>query len=463
MKKNIWVMLLLVFYGVLKAQNEWDTVWTRIYSGYHVHDIDVDQNGYYIAVGDIEEDIIQPYYDAVVLRLDPQTGDTLWRKIYRSPETSTRDHAFEVAVDLQGNYVVVGQLERNGDPDLWVLKVNPQTGDTIWTRTYGSSSPDAAYSVTIDPSGNYYIITGTYSNYLNSGNLWILKLDPQTGDTIFSRTYAGGYYEAGYSVAVDPQGYYVVGGEYYQSRMVLLKIDPQTGDTVWHRLSIYSGHVDKVLIEPSSGEYVLLTHSGGYNYLFKVEPQTGDVLLVSDSLVVPYAGDESLYSMTCNSEGYYIAVGRAYISDYDGYDGLIVKIDPQTGNILQYALVGASSDDAFLAVSTDRQGSYIVGGYAYYEQWFLKFYGVPVNIAESDFNSPGGSFSFSSVVSKNRIKLNLRPGKRLRFEIFTPEGRKILDKDIRSNILEVWMPGGTYFLKSIINGKIYKNKILIIK
>ena len=469
MKKNIWVMLLLVLYGVLKAQNEWDTVWTKSYGGNDVDwakSVAVDSNGYYVVVG-FTRSFGAGREDLLVLRVDPQTGDTLWMRVYGD---TLYDYAEGVAVDQNGYYVVVGS--KNGPyTDVWVLKIDPQTGDTIWTRTYGGSSRDGAWGVAIDQYG-YYIVVGYTSSYSitpDTPDVWILKIDPQTGDTLWTKTYGSDRYDEATAVAIDRDNYYIVSGELDATFASpgfpwVLKISPQTGDTVWtFSYILRDGPVEDIAVD-SNDNYVALAHSYYYPYdiiVIKLNSQTGGEIWTK------YYDIDSLYQygygVAVNREGNYIVAGTHGINP-SGV--LILKIDYQTGDTLWKAIYGMERDGGARDITIDRNGYYVISGSAeslsdtvYDDVWILKLYGLTTEVQEMTGSRRIKNDFYLPTLSGGVIRMGSE-GKGVRFDIFSVNGRKINTiKNTRNFYYRINGASGIYLIKT---GK-YNKKMIVIK
>ena len=87
--------------------------------------------------------------------------------------------------------------------------------DSVWTRTYGGVHEDCAYAVAVDSEG-YYVIAGCTFTDTTAFDVFLVKIHPLNGDTVWERTYtpAGWSSQQANAVAVDPEGYYVIAGQY---------------------------------------------------------------------------------------------------------------------------------------------------------------------------------------------------------------------------------------------------------
>jgi len=143
-------------------------------------------------------------------------GEQLWVRTYR-PDRCPETDANGVAVDPEGNVLVVGTL-RWGlvQGDVMVLKYSPD-GEVLWTRTYAgpAGSHDQARAIATDPLGNVAAVaTVTGENGDADRNIWVRKYAPD-GRDLWTRTYDSPAHEADCprSVAMDRAGSVVVGGD----------------------------------------------------------------------------------------------------------------------------------------------------------------------------------------------------------------------------------------------------------
>jgi hypothetical protein len=94
-----------------------------------------------------------------------------------------------------------------GHWDVWLLKTD-SVGDTVWTRTFGSSARDLGNSVDMTTDGGYIIVGSTGSA---APDCWLIKTD-LNGDTSWTRTYGGPDSDGGSSVEQTPDGGYIIAG-----------------------------------------------------------------------------------------------------------------------------------------------------------------------------------------------------------------------------------------------------------
>ena len=248
---------------LLKTDSEGDTLWAKTFGADSGVDwgLSVQQtlDGGYIVAGYTRE-LGPGLEDAYLIKTD-STGDTVWTRTYGGTD---QDVAFSVQQTQDGGYVVVGATKSMGDSkgDVYLIKTDSQ-GDTLWTKTYGDSLPDAGHSIRQTSDGGY-IITGM-ANYTNpplTGDLYLVRTNAQ-GDALWARTYGSpGVWDQGESVQETSDGGYIVAGTAAYSpyalgfdRTYLVRTNSQ-GDSLWTRTYV---HRDR-----SRGSSVSQTYDGGY-------------------------------------------------------------------------------------------------------------------------------------------------------------------------------------------------------
>ncbi len=394
-------------------------VWTKKYGGEWgdvLYACAVDPAGYYIVGG------LSSYGFPNILKLDPATGDTIWGKFYRNPRK-----IYACAVDTAGYYVFVGKGENPAgypDDDAWILKINPSTGDTIWAKSYGINNfRDEAYACAIDSSG-YYIVGGVIEADPSAdagGKIWVLKIDPSTGDTVWSKIYEGPYSSAAHACAVDPSGYYIVAGSGGDDFWIL-KLNPSTGDTIWSKM--YGGAGEDIAcgcaIDPS-GYYIIAGYTNsysanGYDFWVAKLDTSGDTIWTR---IYDSGGSEQAYACAVDLSGCYIVVGQNYSFDTGDINIWILKLDPMTGDTIWTKLYGEVESDAAFDCAVDLC-YYLVVGYTrnntagYEDFWILKIGEdtVPpvinyVSQVEDDTTAPYGPYDVYAKITDNNSQISI--------------------------------------------------------
>jgi hypothetical protein len=101
--------------------------------------------------------------DLVTLRINPNTGATVWTKS-ENGTANNNDMAFAL-LPYNNDVVVVGQLNNTTTNNDYVTSYyNGNNGNTIWTKKYDfANSSDGATALTVDANGNF-AVTGIVNN-----------------------------------------------------------------------------------------------------------------------------------------------------------------------------------------------------------------------------------------------------------------------------------------------------------
>ncbi|MFZ1686556.1 MAG: HYR domain-containing protein, partial [Flavobacteriales bacterium] len=108
--------------------------------------------------------------------------------------------------------------------DGFIAKLEPATGNTVWSKNFGGSGWDALYGVAIDNTGRVYV-TGTTTGNLTvtilgtptatpgqgGWDIFTAGLDPVNGTTIWAKVTGKDKDDVGYSIAANATGVFVHG------------------------------------------------------------------------------------------------------------------------------------------------------------------------------------------------------------------------------------------------------------
>ncbi|MEM3511512.1 MAG: hypothetical protein QXW47_11175 [Candidatus Jordarchaeales archaeon] len=301
--------------------------------------------------------------DVWVLKLDPN-GDPTWQKAYGG---TYGDSAFRVAVDGQGNIIVVGETWSfgAGGSDVWVLKLNA-SGNVIWQKGYGRESNDYAWGVAVDSQGNIIVAGGTESFGAGGSDVWILKLDPN-GDPTWQKTYGGASNECALDVAFDVQGNIIVSGYTYSfgaggSDVWVLKLDPN-GEPIWQKTygGVNDDYASGVTVD-AQGNIIVAggtssSGAGGWNVWVLKLNSSGDTIWQK---TYGEAETDVAYDVTVNAQGNIIVSGYTYSFGAKEKDIWVLKLDPN-GNPIWQKTYGGTYEDWAMGVAADNEGIIVAG------------------------------------------------------------------------------------------------------
>jgi uncharacterized delta-60 repeat protein len=296
------------------------------------------------------------------------TADTLWTRIYGG---SDEDEAFSVQQTADGGYVVAGYTWSfgAGGPDCYLVKTDP-LGDTLWTRTYGGQGEDIAWSVQQTTDGGYIVAGRTNSFGTGSSDFYFVRTNAQ-GDTLWTRTCGGNGDDVARSVHQTSDGGYVAAGYTSSFGMgdwdfYVVKTD-SLGDTLWTRT--YGGSGDDracSVQETADGGYVVGGTTGSFGagdwdfYLVKMNSD-GDTLWTR---TYGRSGREWANSTQQTTDAGYIMAGWTQSSGAGTEDLYLVKTNSQ-GDTLWTRIHGGSNSDWANSVQQTDEGGYIAAGVTY--------------------------------------------------------------------------------------------------
>lgn len=327
---------------------------------------------------------------------------------------SSEDEAVDIVQANDGSYIVVGTTNstdgdltgRSGtDFDFWLINIS-ETGEKIWSHTFGGSDDERATSIVKTTDGGYIISGYTKSSDGDvSGNegfhdYWILKVDQagnkqwdknfgfSGGDQAFKviTTHEGGYFITGYLDVTASGGEgndlqenedntkngNVHGlGEYWG-----IKLDAN-GNKIWRR---YFGGTNNDrsydVLQTADNGFLMVGSAesldvdiefprGGYDYwAIKIDANGSKVWARS------YGGEEidNGWAITNTQDGNYLFVGDTRSADQDVSNALgnadcwVVKISDSDGSIIWEKTYGGSHFESARDISNLENGNFIISG-----------------------------------------------------------------------------------------------------
>lgn len=321
---------------LIKTDSNGDTLWTRTYGSNIFEDgycVQQTTDGGYIIAG--RTGYWTGYGDVYLVKTDAN-GDTIWtRKI----GGSLFDSGNSVQQTYDEGYIIAGGTSSYGAGayDVYLIKVNA-TGDTVWTKTYGGIEYDIGRSVKITYPDSGYIIAGSSNSFSYHNDVYLIRTNAN-GDTIWTRTYGtSSEDEYGYCIQQTTDGGYIIVGNkgtYWTYRIYLIKTDSE-GDTLWTRIYNYGSctYYGNSIQQTTDGGYIIVGYADSYSW------QDTDVFLmkinaVGDTLWTKhYSGGSNLYdegnSVQQTSDGGYIVVGfteEGFFADL--YDVFLIRLGPE--------------------------------------------------------------------------------------------------------------------------------------
>lgn len=260
---------------------------------------------------------------------------------------SGEDEAVDIVGLADGSVVVAGNTnstdgdlaDRTGsDKDFWVVKLD-QSGELIWSRTYGGTQDDVLTSIAKTPDGGF-ILSG-YSRSSDgdvNGNqgfhdFWILKIDA-SGNPNWDRNFGFSGSDQAFQIRTTSDGGYIAAG--------FLDVDESDGEGNDDR-SPRHGVGDYWLIKmDAAGQWQWRRYFGGTN-----NDRARDVIELQD--------------------GSYLVVGSSESDDFDitdskgSYDMWVVRVSPTGDKLWTRSFGGSQIDMGYAAIQRDNGEIVLVG------------------------------------------------------------------------------------------------------
>jgi hypothetical protein len=326
--------------------------------------------------------------DAWVIKTD-SAGRLEWTKCFGCNNGNEVFNSIVQTTD--GGYIAAGSSSSFDEDcsthgigiDAFVAKLNP-LGDLVWSRFYGGSYAEEAYSI-IQTSNGEYLFTGKAQssdgdvvghrvpdpplNPATSRDLWVVQID-SNGSIVWSKCYGGAKDEEGHCIINTLDGGYAIGGWadsadkdvigiHGSSDGWILKID-SLGVIQWQKC-IGGSRADNI-------SCILQTLKGDYTFAGNTISLDGDVTGLHKGIIDSADGWVGILSATGDLEWQKCFGGT-------GEDGLFS--------------IALTSDNGFVAEGkTESNNGDVSGNHGKSDIWVVKLT-APTNHVQEVTNSPG--------------------------------------------------------------------------
>ncbi len=195
-------------------------------------------------------------------------GTVIWTKTF---DGVGNDEANKVEKTNDGGFIISGNTNSfgAGGYDVYAIKTD-SIGDTLWTKTYGGVNDEGGYIANVNSFTSYikqttdggYIISSSTKSFGHGGNdIYLIKTNT-SGDTLWTRTFGSNNDDYGGAVLQTAEGGYIVTGSTWDAlsqgfNECLIKINA-SGNIVW---SSGVGNADGNMFAATS---IFQTTDGGY-------------------------------------------------------------------------------------------------------------------------------------------------------------------------------------------------------
>lgn len=302
-----------------------------------------------------------------------------------------------------------------GNDDVFISKHNP-SGSLLWAVKAGSVNADHAYDIAIGPSGFLYI-TGSFSqtitfqtsaapitlNAAGQEDIFVAKVNPQNGETIWAVRAGGLAGETGRGLTVLRDGVYVTGefkgnvsfGAFPLTAVggidaFVTRLDTTNGSFQWAFRGRCNGDEFGYDITHDGINLYFTGSFGGDTYILAndtlIDSGTRDIFLAKFTPGgVPTwirqggtaSGEDAGYAIATSAGKVYVAgsvntglvafldnttTGIVGFSTGAGSNTVICRYDASTGNPDWLRTAGFDGNDAFFDISINSSGDLFIGG-----------------------------------------------------------------------------------------------------
>lgn len=260
MRKTI--LIFFMSFAMLQLFSQTQIRWQQVYgaggveAGYGVRSC-LDQG--YIAVGSSSA---SGPSDGYIVRTDSM-GVVMWIKYYGGINIDVI-RAIELLPD--SGFIMAGYTNSYGygGYDGWLLRTD-KNGDTLWTKTLGTSNWDLFYDVEYTRDSGFLCTGGTYGLGNGDEDMYLCRFD-KNGDTLWTKTYGGAFQDEARAVVETEDSLLAISGFTYSlndtlGESQLLRLS-SIGDVLWTRTLGDSTFEDKAYGLTYDPVFKLLIYSG---------------------------------------------------------------------------------------------------------------------------------------------------------------------------------------------------------
>lgn len=257
--------------------------------------------------------------EVFVSKLDP-SGNFIWAKQIGG---LSNDESNSITIDQSNNPIITGFFTGTADfdpsagtntitsigaQDIFVTKLN-SSGNLVWVKTFGGTSPDRGFSITSDQMNNIYSIghfqatvdfdpgvgVVNFTSPAGDNDIYISKLDP-SGNYLWAKQLGGNFDDTGWGISLDQNGnvyttgYFNGTADFDPSPSTFTLTSQGIQDAFIHKLSCAAPNLTITSTSNTIcvGETVTLTVSGASSYTWNTT-STLTSIPVSPTITTSYS------------------------------------------------------------------------------------------------------------------------------------------------------------------------------
>lgn len=362
------------------------------------------------------QETFQGTRDVVVSKFNASGSDLLFSTFIGGEDD---DFGYDIKQGTTGDYVLTGQTKSanfpttpgsfgqtlNGNSDSFVLKLNPDGSDLVWSGLFGGGSSEKGTTLALDISQNVYISGITYSQDFPTSSSAFQSAYGGNGDAFVTKINADG-------TNIEHASFLGGAGPEHSSSLALINnseilvvgwstsLDFPTTASAFQPQS--AGGKDAFLLGVTNDLATLSfsTYLGGHN-----NDEATDVAFDPVNQEIVLAGNTSSPDFPITSG----ALNGTIIGEQDIF---LAKFDQITGQLAQGTFLGGTKADTVTAMALDGQGNIHLTGSTESRDFpttrgaYLPLYGPHTfnEVFVSKLNPSIDTFLYSTYFSKNRLR-----------------------------------------------------------
>ncbi len=196
---------------LVKSDQDGEEMWTRTFGGSaedQARCVQQTSDGGYVVAGMSRSFDPVGYSDCLLVKTDA-SGNEVWTKNLGG---SGNEEAYSVQQTSDGGYIVAGLTTSFGAgfADMYLLKTDGN-GNQVWYNWFGGTRRDEAYSLQQTSDGGYILAGRTESTGAGDYDVYLVKTRSD-GTEVWSRTFGGSGRDLAYSVCQTFDGGYILTG-----------------------------------------------------------------------------------------------------------------------------------------------------------------------------------------------------------------------------------------------------------
>ena len=311
----------------------------------------------FVILGNIDNDIL--------LLESSNTGEVLWSQSYGGSQT---DEAYHFEQTSDGGYIISGSTRSYGfgGSDIWLIKSGAD-GLIEWNTYLGTENDEQGGQVLQTIDGGYIIIGNHINNQNQDSDIWLIKTNSQ-GDSLWTKTYGGAGNELGSDIIFLENGGYILVGSTTSygngdADIFLIKTD-ELGNQEWIRnYGIGSDDIGQAIIQSRDSGYVIQFLVEGYGNgntavgLMRIDFE-GNVLWTK-----AFGGTmntkSKMFSKVNSNE--YISVCSQLDYSTNSSNTWLIKVD-DNGEVIWEKIFGKNAKDDGFAVAPTLDNGFVITG-----------------------------------------------------------------------------------------------------